>query len=330
MPDAKKRKVPGLSEPDLRKVCEEVLGVKGAMDDGGAGGVSAETRRRVDELYASLMAHLGGPEVLNFSNAKVETLERLNIEQYGWLERKPDLKARITASTSLGQNKVWTSNLLYKHLLMLENQVHNKKEAASRLWIDAFLFRASAMLSPGQETIITPEHTILPIVISPESLSTLSGSLDYSAVIPRRRVAAPNFSADLQSLQRNVPFGLFVIEAKPFKSDLEPHIPQAVCQLFACAKHLNKRTIRGTLSNGRQWIFIILTLNHDSQGGSFTRSDIVDFDTKKDINGNLKIHRPWPDTIAAILSHWIERSFSEIDENDWFTDSLIDTDSRHR
>ncbi|KAF8809153.1 hypothetical protein BYT27DRAFT_7188242 [Phlegmacium glaucopus] len=43
-------------------------------------------------------------------------------------------------------------------------------------------------------------------------------------------------------------------------------VPQAICEMYPCGKYLQKKVIRGALTNGRQWIFLILNINDNFVG----------------------------------------------------------------
>jgi len=45
------------------------------------------------------------------------------------------------------------------------------------------------MLSPGQGMVLNMEHLVPPTPVSPSSLSTLSGIVDYTAIIASKEVA---------------------------------------------------------------------------------------------------------------------------------------------
>jgi hypothetical protein len=62
-------------------------------------------------------------------------------------------------------------------------------EASARAWIDAFFFRASAMLPENQRMVLSMEHVVPATTVSPSSLSTLSGFVDYTAVVASQRAA---------------------------------------------------------------------------------------------------------------------------------------------
>lgn len=108
----------------------------------------------------------------------------------------------------------------------------------------------------------------------------------------------------------------FVIEAKLFNPS--DHVPQAVCEMYACGKFLQKKILRGALTNGRDWIFLLIKLDDDYDGASYQQSAVVQLRTTESLDGQLVISGPWPDLIAAILSHWIINSFVDLGSDDWF------------
>jgi hypothetical protein len=59
------------------------------------------------------------------------------------------------------------------------------------------------------------------------------------------------------------------------------------------------------LTNGHDWIFLLIKLNDDYDRGFYKQSDIVQLEIAKGVNGKLLIPGPWPDLIAAILLHWV-------------------------
>jgi hypothetical protein len=58
-------------------------------------------------------------------------------------------------------------------------QIH-QNEAASRPWIDAFFFRASAMVPEGKQLVLSLEHNILRVDVKPFSFVTIGGYIDYT------------------------------------------------------------------------------------------------------------------------------------------------------
>jgi hypothetical protein len=86
--------------------------------------------------------------------------------------------------------------------------------------------------------------------------------------------------------------------------------------------HLSKKVLRGALTNGRDWIFLLINLNDDYDGALYKQSDMVQLRTMKSLDGRLVIPAPWPDLIAAILSHWVRLMLVCV------TELLIDWDAR--
>ena len=94
-----------------------------------------------------------------------------------------------------------------------------------------------------------------------------------------------------------------------------------------------RKIIRGVISDGYQWVFIILHLNENGKGGGYWITDEMPIGSGYD---HLeRIESPKPDVIAGILAHWVRRHslfqqgvftnllqvqhcYDDIDENDWF------------
>ena len=66
-----------------------------------------------------------------------------------------------------------------------------------------------------------------------------------------------------------------------------------------------KKVIRGALTNGHDWVFLLIKLNNDYDGASYKQSEAVQLITTKSGDGQPVVPGPWPDLIAAILSHWV-------------------------
>ena len=101
--------------------------------------------------------------------------------------------------------------------------------------------------------------------------------------------------------------------------------------------HVNSRKniLRGTLTNGLEWIFLILYLKPDG-GALYQESQPVRIIQCADSLGMdiPDVYRPGPDLVAGILSHWVSviqclefvvtkvyqvrNSFNDIEEDDWF------------
>jgi len=146
----------------------------------------------------------------------------------------------------------------------------------------------------------------------------ISGTVDYTALTtdpPKHESFIRN--SLFQYVKRQNPNGLFVTEAKQEGVPLAQHVAQAVAEMYASAKYLSKKILRGALTNGHEWIFLILYLNEDGNGGSYAESPTI----KIQVNDSYPYHvlSPGPDIVAGILAYWMEHSFDDLDENDWFS-----------
>ena len=69
------------------------------------------------------------------------------------------------------------------------------------------------------------------------------------------------------------------------------------------------RYIRGALTNGREWIFVLLELNSDQKGGKYWRSDIprkVKQSYESDeLAKDVTVKESDVDVIVAILADWV-------------------------
>jgi hypothetical protein len=111
--------------------------------------------------------------------------------------------------------------------------------------------------------------------------------------------------------------GFFVAEAKPYGLRLEEHRWQALAEMYGCAKSLkcvpglwlsspltpppSKDVLRGALTNGLQWMFLILKLN-PGIGGTFKYSG-EPLGLYPELEKN--VFEGSADRIAGILSFWV-------------------------
>jgi hypothetical protein len=75
--------------------------------------------------------------------------------------------------------------------------MHRQAEVTSRAWIDAFFFRASAMLPSNKAMILNMEHIVSATTISTPSSRTLGGFVDYTAIVADECDARKSASAYL-------------------------------------------------------------------------------------------------------------------------------------
>ena len=82
-------------------------------------------------------------------------------------------------------------------------------------------------------------------------------------------------------------------------------ILRAVTFTFLILFYLRKKILRGALTNGRDWIFILVTFNDNFDGATYKQSDVVSIIHYEGSDGQIVIPSPRPDLIAAILLHWV-------------------------
>ena len=64
-----------------------------------------------------------------------------------------------------------------------------------------------------------------------------------------------------------------------------------------------EKVVRGVVSDGREWKFIILYLNKDRKGGGYKVSPQVVIGYEP--NDPFHDIRPGPDIVTGILAHWV-------------------------
>ncbi|KAG2062752.1 hypothetical protein BDR04DRAFT_1164695 [Suillus decipiens] len=112
-------------------------------------------KEQINTVISLLESKLEGPKFFTFSSMSATDLTEFKTMFTGHLRLKPNLNELVVATTSLGQNELWSSINLYRQLLLLESLVPKTTEATARAWIDAFFFRASAML-PSNKAMMLP------------------------------------------------------------------------------------------------------------------------------------------------------------------------------
>ncbi|KAN0078023.1 hypothetical protein V8E55_010080 [Tylopilus felleus] len=243
-------------------------------------------------------------------------LTRLNITSSGFIVLQPNYEERVLATTSRGENELWSSQNLYRHLQLLESLVPRKTKASAHVWIHAFFFPASAMLPPDKRSQhgtrcssynSQPVEFVNPFWIcrlhrrSSKSTCCSYICLDLSPPPNSLFLLAVFLSyPDLNGL-RHMPSSFFVVETMLFHAS--DHVPQAVREMYACGKILQKKVLRGALTNGYDWVFLLIKFNNDYNSTSYQESAMLSLRTTGRFYRKPKIEKPWPDLIAAILSY---------------------------
>ena len=91
------------------------------------------------------------------------------------------------------------------------------------------------------------------------------------------------------------------MRAESFSSKQYP----AYVHVSSVSLYPRKRFIRGAVTNGKTWIFLLMTFNDNYDGAGYQQSEPVRYGTVSSLNGEVEVPKPWPDLIAAILSHWV-------------------------
>ncbi|KAI0744076.1 hypothetical protein C8Q80DRAFT_1184879 [Daedaleopsis nitida] len=108
-------------------------------------------------------------------------------------------------------------------------------------------------------------------------------------------------------------FVFFAAEAEGF-NPLPKHLPRGLIELIARARQLQQSHIRGALTNGYKWWFIVVDIDADGGGASYRFSDPIRWTV-----GNWgAVNTPTPTIIAGILAAWIQSSFQEFKGDEWF------------
>ncbi|CAA7257445.1 unnamed protein product [Cyclocybe aegerita] len=247
-------------------------------------------------------------EVFPLSSIQQDEIDTLNVREGQTLELRDD-PARLNLEQERGANE--RGRTMYSIAI--------STKASARTWIDAIFFRAMAMLSSS--LVEQRKQLVLGLKLSVSTTvgqAVLKGFIDYTILKAGKTPAASFLRApQLSKLAKESDPALFVAEAKAVGVPLGQQVPQALGEMYACAGALKKSIIRGALTDGRVWIFLLLKLNADEPGATYHVSHEVS------IMGAGPLFRPQVDPkacaiIAAILAYWIEHSFEDIGDEDWF------------
>ncbi|KAK1217028.1 hypothetical protein PQX77_020328 [Marasmius sp. AFHP31] len=246
----------------------------------------------------------------SFSEATEEDLARLGIQLRGCLRIKPEheLKSKLDAAKEAGKTEHWSSKGLYEHLKGLENLVvTHDKATLKRLWINAFLFRAAAISPPGKQTVLTLE----------ENPSSFAG--EYAAYtvysVGKNRAKYFTMFPEMRTPDR-FHQTLLVVEGNTSLWE-GAQLPPAILQMHAFCQRHKRSMLRGALTNGREWIFILLKAKPNDDGFVYWISELHKaMAAGKSLTD--EISSPHCDIIAGILAHWIAYSDEDISDDDWF------------
>ncbi|KAL0059682.1 hypothetical protein AAF712_013585 [Marasmius tenuissimus] len=236
----------------------------------------------------------------SLSEATKEDLVRLGIKPGGFLRIQPkdELISKLNAANEAGKTEHWSSKGLYEHLRGLENFVPAGDRAAKHLWINAFLSRAAAMSPPDKQTVLTSQE------------NPTSSARDYAAytVFSVGKDEAESFLRFSQLLTLDRFHQTLLVVAAKTTPGKTPSSPQPSCR---------RSMLRGALTNGREWVFILLKANPNGDGFGYWLSDLHKvMAAEKSLIA--EVSSPRCDIVAGILAHWLAHSDEDISDDDWF------------
>ncbi|KAG6916683.1 hypothetical protein DXG01_005805 [Tephrocybe rancida] len=290
----------------------------------------------LDKVIALLESRTKDPLSLSFSAVNESNLDRLNITLAGMLvlQGQEKLRDAIESTRELGVAELWSNENMYKHLSFLSNTYSNNK-TSSRMFIDGFFFRTAAMVPSDQRVVVMLEKPVPSARPRESMMDTVSGVIDYTALLADARIARMHLRNPPQLTPRISQNVVAFFVAKANVSDgivLEAHTPQALVELVACAKHLGKSHIRGALTTGDRWIFLAVDLDSGGEGATYWESEVVGWRTEDaalNVTVPVTSNRYDPAVIAGILSSWVPNSFSEFDGDKWFYKSPLSSDVKN-
>ncbi|KAJ7447235.1 hypothetical protein FB451DRAFT_1536484 [Mycena latifolia] len=145
------------------------------------------------------------------------------------------------------------------------------------------------------------------------SLENYVQQLDFlERTVPRFRFVKARVLEQPQIASLHGLTGLFTAEAKQDDGPLDAHLPQALAEQYACAIQLKKKILRGVLTNGEHWIFLVVTRKDSDTGrATFRRSPklTINFITAM-TGGPRTVYRDTIDLIPAILADFVRNKFA--------------------
>ncbi|KAF6744454.1 hypothetical protein DFP72DRAFT_928775 [Ephemerocybe angulata] len=261
----------------------------------------------------------------DFSNLREADLESLGVRRASSLLVYNAKNAMSAArnSANRGQEHIWSSDMLVHHLNMLKSFA-SPDVAGAQLWIDAFFFRVKAMLDCTDNGLVLGLKQYLDVPVHRQMV--LSGFVDYALFMGPKHLTEQYFPSSDLNLERNRNGRcLFIDEAESFGVPLKYYLPQTVGKMFAGMKAMEKDFIRGGLTDGGNWIFIILEADASGTGAVYHCTDefplfgSTDPDPYSSASLKPSLLKARCDVVAAVISGWVEKSHCKLDESEVFT-----------
>ncbi|KAI0801402.1 hypothetical protein C8Q74DRAFT_489046 [Fomes fomentarius] len=252
----------------------------------------------------------------SFSSMTDDHLTKLRISPVGFLELKNDLQPHLAKNDALGADGLWSADMLYRHLQYLEGLVPRQASFNHSHIIARYIssphncpFRmkpqrvCGSMLSstalPRWLQMARKWSSVLkgiPSAILSDESPPVSGYIHHWAAIATSPLQAARFLryprvGDLRSEDST----LFVSEAKGPNQLLESHVPQAICEMYGCAR---------TVGDG---------------GGTYLQSDEISTHTH-----TAKLSRAAVSLVSSIIADWMTHSHEGFGADDaYFTSAVL-------
>ncbi|PPR06749.1 hypothetical protein CVT24_013056 [Panaeolus cyanescens] len=246
---------------------------------------------KANQTLGSLSRQIGATAVRNTLRVEVppegwtqddwgeHQLRCMGMDKTWCLEWKPDYQQGKT-QVSEHPHKLWTEEMFYRHLDFLDKHVARSKAASLRPWINAFLYRACYIIKTRNGS----EHSMkfsadpggVPFSNSREKFEPVPSRYVYWTVISYRKADGHLFSALERKETYPCPRSVFCVsECEGPERITQNDVSRALARMDECMRVARVSNIRGAVTNGVVWRFLILERDQDG-GGVYSESPDID------------------------------------------------------
>ncbi|KAK1215433.1 hypothetical protein PQX77_021972 [Marasmius sp. AFHP31] len=214
-------------------------------------------------------------------------LARPVFQYEGFLEVKPDheLKHKLDAANEVGKTERWSSNGLYEHLKALDNLIPKDVSVVQSRYLE----------------------TALPMALFLSKSTRLVRFFIKSITMISPEVLPPDL------------FPFLVVETKTNPRD-DTQLPLALSRMHGFCQTHKRSLLRGALTNGREWLFILLKAGPNGDGfGYWISEKVYKVADVRYARHPDEVSFPHRDIVAGVIAHWISHSEEDISDDDWFT-----------
>ncbi|KAF9050602.1 hypothetical protein BJ165DRAFT_1402294 [Panaeolus papilionaceus] len=219
-------------------------------------------------------------------NMTESDLHQMNIRTKGYLT----WKETFPSCNEVSSDPVWTQDMLCRHLDFLKDVDSGILSAHS--WVNPFLYRVACLLPKDTHMVFGIEKEIQLDQVPPSDRSS-HALLGYE----ERLVLVTSYEAVQFTLRERPP------RLRRFKPKQSAVLYIAEVNAFEVYMR-KKQTIRGVVTNGRCWHFLILTLNsmEEDAGGEFWESNdfFIGYWSRNDALYPEAISK-----LCSILTRWV-------------------------